>query len=79
MNTQTIHPSETFNIPRPLVFAGSFDPWTLGHESVVSDYFDIFPEKRLKILVAKHPTKKYTFTAEERKFLIEKTLPDHIR
>ncbi len=78
MNTLTQN-KEYKTQERLIIFAGSFDPWTLGHLSVIVDYFDIFPEGKIRILVAKNSLKKYTFSDEERKFLIEKTLPESIK
>ena len=51
------------------VFAGSFDPFTLGHLDVVrraSGFFDT-----LWVLVAQNSSKRNMFAAEERKRLVE--------
>ena len=75
MNFQILQESkeETF-AQKPFIFSWSFDPWTYGHESVVHDLFEIFPEAYLIILVAKNPKKQYLFTLEQRKNLIETAL-----
>ncbi len=50
------------------VYAGSFDPVTRGHLSVVRRAVEIFGECR--VLIAVNPDKKCMFTAEERGSLI---------
>lgn len=51
------------------VFAGSFDPFTLGHLHLIQQAARIFDS--LIVVVAKHPTKVGLFTAEERQALLE--------
>ena len=46
------------------VFAGSFDPPTLGHRAVVQDCLQMFDEVVLAVLV--NPTKQPCFSVEER-------------
>lgn len=46
------------------VFAGSFDPPTLGHKAVVEDCLQMFDEVVLAVMV--NPSKAPYFTAEER-------------
>jgi pantetheine-phosphate adenylyltransferase len=46
------------------VYAGSFDPITAGHLSVIARAARLF--ERLIVVVAVHPTKRATFTVEER-------------
>lgn len=62
-----------------IVFPGSFDPWTYWHEAVVRDYLDINPVGKVEILIGVNPNKKTTFSASERKILIEKTIPENIK
>lgn len=59
---------------KPFLFSGSFDPWTYGHESVVRDFFELFPEKQLIIMVADNPLKKSLFSPQQRKYMIEQSL-----
>lgn len=59
---------------KPFIFSGSFDPWTYGHDSVVRDFFELFPERKLIIIVADNPQKKTLFSPEQRKSMIEKEL-----
>ncbi len=62
-----------------IVFPGSFDPWTYWHEAVIKDYLDINPVWNIEILIGVNPNKKTTFSASERKILIEKTIPENIK
>lgn len=62
-----------------IVFPGSFDPWTYWHEAVLTDYLEINPNWKVEILIWVNPAKNTTFSSEERKFLIEKTIPNYIR
>lgn len=50
------------------VFAGTFDPPTLGHKAIVEDCLKIFDEVVVAILV--NPTKQPCFTVEERKAML---------
>lgn len=50
-------------------FAGSFDPFTLGHADIVARALKIFDE--VVIGIGTHPTKKPCFTAEQRVLQIE--------
>ncbi len=51
------------------VYAGSFDPFTAGHLSVVRQAARVF--SHVRILVAVNPDKKTLFTMEERLALID--------
>lgn len=46
------------------VFAGTFDPPTLGHKAIVEDALKLFDEVVVAVLI--NPAKKPYFTAEER-------------
>ena len=50
------------------VFAGTFDPPTLGHKAIIEDCLKIFDEVVVAIMV--NPTKKPCFTMEERKQML---------
>ena len=50
------------------VFAGTFDPPTLGHKAIIQDCLKIFDEVVVAIMV--NPTKKPCFTVEERKQML---------
>ena len=52
------------NTKKKCVFAGSFDPPTLGHKSVVDDCLQMFDEVVLAVMV--NPSKTPCFTMEER-------------
>ena len=54
------------------VYAGSFDPLTLGHLSVLEKGTRLFDE--VIVVVGKNTQKKSFFAAEERKHLIEASL-----
>ena len=59
---------------RSAVYAGSFDPFTKGHENVVYRAASMFD--KILIVVAQNSRKHTMFTAEERKALIEASLTD---
>jgi pantetheine-phosphate adenylyltransferase len=50
------------------VFAGTFDPPTLGHKAIIEDCLKIFDEVVVAIMV--NPTKTPCFTLEERKEML---------
>ena len=50
------------------VFAGTFDPPTLGHKAIIEDCLKIFDEVVVAIMV--NPTKTPYFTVEEREKMI---------
>jgi phosphopantetheine adenylyltransferase len=37
--------------PKTVVFSGSFDPWTYGHEAVVRDYLKMNSNSKVKIII----------------------------
>ncbi len=54
------------------VFAGTFDPPTLGHKAVIENCLNVFDEVVVAILV--NPNKKPYFTVEERKEMLSLTV-----
>ncbi len=58
-------------MPNIAVFPGSFDPFTLGHESIVRRVLPLFDQIIVGIGVNSH--KNYFFSIEKRKLWIEKT------
>lgn len=62
-----------------IVFPGSFDPWTYGHEATVKDYLELSPWANVDVLIGVNPDKNPTFTPTEKKILIEKTLEDEVK
>lgn len=56
------------------VFAGSFDPPTLGHKAVIDACLKMFDEVVVAILV--NPNKQPYFTVNERKQMLKKTVQD---
>ena len=52
------------------VFAGTFDPPTLGHKDIVIKCLDLFDEVIVAILI--NPNKKPLFTVEERLAMLKK-------
>jgi pantetheine-phosphate adenylyltransferase len=56
------------------VYAGSFDPLTNGHMYIIKEASKIFDE--LVISIGINPTKKYTFSLEERMKIIKETTKD---
>ena len=59
---------------RIAVFAGSFDPITIGHESVVRRALPLFDH--IIIAIGENTQKKCMFALEQRKQWIEKTFAD---
>ena len=57
---------------RNVVFAGSFDPFTLGHLDIVRRAAEIFGG--VCVLVAKNVSKNYMFSEQERIQMIEKAV-----
>ena len=54
------------------VYAGTFDPITLGHVSVIRQAVRLFAHVR--IVVARNPDKETTFTVDERLDMIRETV-----
>ncbi len=50
------------------VFAGTFDPPTIGHNHIISESLKLFDEVVVAILI--NPTKKPCFSVEERKEML---------
>lgn len=59
------------------VFAGTFDPPTLGHKAIIEDCLKIFDEVVVAIMV--NPTKNPYFTVEERKRMLALDFGDDTR
>lgn len=59
------------NAKKKCVFAGTFDPPTLGHEALINDCLKIFDEVVVAIMV--NPAKIPCFTVEERKEMLSLT------
>lgn len=55
-----------------VVYPGSFDPITLGHVDIIERISKLY--ENVTVLVSVSSEKNYTFTAQERKELIEKAL-----
>ena len=56
------------------LFAGSFDPPTLGHYDLIKRAQELFGQ--VLVVVASHPTKKNLFSAEQRAQMIREDLID---
>lgn len=54
------------------VYAGSFDPYTNGHKSILKDAADIFEE--VHVIIGVNSAKKRSFDAEKMKAAIEEDL-----
>lgn len=59
------------------VFAGTFDPLTLGHEALVQECLRLFDEVVVAIMV--NPAKKPYFTVEQRKEMLRLAFGDEPR
>ena len=59
------------------VFPGSFDPFHDGHLSTVVSFLELHPKTILYIVIGINEEKKnnYTFSTEEKVFLIERAIP----
>ena len=53
---------------RKCVFAGTFDPPTLGHKALIEECLTLFDEVVVAIMV--NPAKKPYFSVEERKEML---------
>ena len=62
---------------RKCVFAGTFDPLTLGHEQAIRDCLQMFEEVVVAILI--NPQKQPYFTVEQRKEMIDMAFPNEKR
>lgn len=60
--------------PETCVYAGSFDPVTSGHLDIIRRGAAIFP--KLVVAVLRNPSKKGTFSVEERISLLERSCAD---
>jgi pantetheine-phosphate adenylyltransferase len=60
---------------RRAIFTGSFDPFTIGHASIVRRSLPLFDE--IIIGIGVNETKKYMFTVEERLHAIESLYADN--
>ncbi|BBH21754.1 phosphopantetheine adenylyltransferase [Paenibacillus baekrokdamisoli] len=56
------------------VYAGSFDPITLGHVSVIERAFKLFDI--IHIVVANNRSKKHLFSLEQRSSLVSRSIPE---
>lgn len=59
---------------RIAVCPGSFDPITLGHLDIIRRAASMFDE--LIVVIMTNPAKKCSFTADERRVMIEKSVED---
>lgn len=59
---------------RIAVYPGSFDPITLGHLDILERAGKLFDE--VIVAIGRHPRKSGTFSIEERKALIQASLPN---
>ena len=65
------------SMQRKCVFAGSFDPPTLGHKALIDDCLKLFDEVVVAILV--NPNKAPCFTVDERKEMLRLTVGENAR
>ena len=62
---------------RKAVYAGSFDPYTVGHDDILQRSLKVFDE--ITILVAISPNKKAFFTTDERVEMLNELYSDEPR
>ncbi len=60
--------------PEICVYAGSFDPVTAGHLDIIRRGAAIFP--KLVVAILRNPSKKGTFSMEERLSMLERSCAD---
>ena len=65
------------SMQRKCVFAGSFDPPTLGHKALIDDCLKLFDEVVVAILV--NPNKAPCFSVDERKEMLRLTVGENAR
>lgn len=65
------------DIQRKCVFAGSFDPPTLGHKALIDDCLKLFDEVVVAMLI--NPQKQPYFTVEERMEMLRLLYPNETR
>ena len=65
------------NNSKKCVFAGTFDPPTLGHKATVEDCLKLFDEVVVAILV--NPAKQPCFTLKERREMLRLTFGENAR
>ena len=63
------------NKKKKCVFAGTFDPPTLGHKAIVEDCLQMFDEVVLAVML--NPAKTPCFTAEERVEMLMELTKDY--
>ena len=56
------------------VFAGSFDPITNGHLDIIQRASKLFGS--LDVVISENPEKKYMFTEDERRKMVEELTAD---
>ena len=59
------------------IFPGTFDPFTIGHYSIVKRGMSIFDE--IIIAIGKNQSKKTLFSVEKRINIVEQSFPDESR
>ncbi|MCR9206578.1 MAG: pantetheine-phosphate adenylyltransferase, partial [Halobacteriovoraceae bacterium] len=59
------------------IYPGTFDPFTRGHEDILTRALNVFDE--ITVLVAVSPAKKALFSQKERVEMINKTFGDDPR
>lgn len=59
-------------MPKVAVFAGSFDPFTLGHQDIVEQGLQVFD--KIIIAVASNPAKTQLFSAADRVSMIQQVI-----
>lgn len=65
------------NTKRKCIFAGTFDPPTLGHKALIEDCLKLFDETVVAILV--NPQKTPCFRVEEREEMLKLMFPNEPR
>lgn len=62
--------------PSRAIYAGSFDPFTLGHLDIVKKGIDVFDE--VVVLIGKSPTKNPLFSFDEREEMLKELFQNEL-
>ncbi len=57
-----------------LIYPGSFDPITLGHEDIIKRASNSFPKSIIYVVIANNRDKKHMFNIDERKTMVKKAI-----
>lgn len=71
---QLIEENLEANLEGITIYAGSFDPIHSGHIDIIDRAIDLFPTRKLTVIVANNRDKKHLFSIEDRLKITKKAL-----